>query len=154
MVMGFVGTFQLWQWRKQDTKSVLKYLLFNFWMIRFTVIWIWSWYFHWLQNSNTLMHDPCNKFGILTLKSWHFEVSGDIMTKFKSQCFHIKIMKYWNASGSGSPPSLISAHWNSGILQYKQAKLRKYMQHSVAKMQSNLGLRGTFENGSVIVFNS
>ena len=34
-------------------------------------------------------------------------------------------------SGSGSPPSLIPAHWNIGILHYKQAKLRKDMQHSV-----------------------
>ena len=29
------------------------------------------------------------------------------------------------------PPSLIPAHWNIGILHYKQAKLRKDMQHSV-----------------------
>ena len=29
------------------------------------------------------------------------------------------------------PPSLIPSHWNIDILHYKQAKLRKYMQHSV-----------------------
>ena len=31
-------------------------------------------------------------------------------------------------------PSLIPAHWNIGILHYKQAKLRKYMQHSVVQL--------------------
>ena len=29
------------------------------------------------------------KTGIPTLKSWHFEATEDIMTKFKSQCLHI-----------------------------------------------------------------
>ena len=54
------------------------------------------------------------------------------MTKFnKSQGIYIIRIKYWNASGSGSPPSLIPGHWNIGILHYKQAKLRKYMQRSV-----------------------
>ena len=31
------------------------------------------------------------------------------------------------------PPSLIPAHWNIGILYYKQTKLRKDMQHSVSR---------------------
>ena len=68
----------------------------------------------------------------LSLKCWHFEASEDIMTKFKSQVLYIK---YWNASGSGSgtPPSLIPTLWNIGILHFKQAKLRKDMQHSVWK---------------------
>ena len=66
-----------------------------------------------------------------TSKSWHFEVSEDIMI-FRSQGLHIIRIKYWNASGCGSPTSLIPAHCsNIGILHYKQAKLRKYMQHSV-----------------------
>ena len=75
--------------------------------------------------------------GIPTLKSWHFEASEDIMTKFKSQGLHIIRIKYWNASGSGSPPSLIPAHWNIGILHYKQVKLRKDMQHSVPQSDEN-----------------
>ena len=53
------------------------------------------------------------------------------MTKFKSQSLYIIRIKYWNASRSGSPPSLISAYWNIGISFHKLAKLRKYMQHSV-----------------------
>ena len=61
----------------------------------------------------------------------HFEVTEDIMTKYKSQGFLIIRIKYWNASGSGSPPSLIPALWNIGILLHKYAKLHKYMQHSV-----------------------
>ena len=40
-----------------------------------------------------------------TSKSWHFEASKDIMTKFKSQDLHIIRIKYCNASGSGFPPS-------------------------------------------------
>ena len=33
-------------------------------------------------------------------------VSEDIITKFKSQGLHIIRIKYWNAGGSGNPPSL------------------------------------------------
>ena len=64
--------------------------------------------------------------GIPTLKSWHFEATEDIITKFKSQGLHIIRIKYWNASGSGSPPSLIPALWNIGILLHKQATLGKH----------------------------
>ena len=32
------------------------------------------------------------------------------------------------------PPFLIPAHWNIGILHYKQDKLRKYMQHTVYRL--------------------
>ena len=81
--------------------------------------------------------------GIPTLKCWHFEAIEDIMTKFRSQGLYIKIIKYWNASGSGPPPSLISTLWNIGILHYKQAKLCKHLQHSVllnyAQPASNVG---------------
>ena len=38
--------------------------------------------------------------------------------------------------GVAPPPSLIPTLWNIGILQYKQAKLRKHLQHSVHKIQS------------------
>ena len=48
------------------------------------------------------------------------------MTKFKSQGLYIIRIKYWNASGSGSPPSLIPALWNIGILLHKQAILGKH----------------------------
>ena len=57
--------------------------------------------------------------------------SEDIMTKFKSQGLYIIKIKYWNASGSESPPYCIPTLWIIGILHYKQAKLRKDMQHSV-----------------------
>ena len=53
------------------------------------------------------------------------------MTKFRSQGLHIIRIKYWNASGSGFPPSLNPTLWNIGILHYKQDKLRKHLQHSV-----------------------
>ena len=66
------------------------------------------------------------KTGISILKSWHFEASKDIITKFRSKCFHTIRIKYWNASGSGSPPSLIPALWNIGILLHKQATLGKH----------------------------
>ena len=32
--------------------------------------------------------------GLSTLKSWHFDASKDIITKFKSQCLHIIRIKY------------------------------------------------------------
>ena len=44
----------------------------------------------------------------------------------------------------GSPPSLIPAHWNIGILHYKQAKLRKDMQHSVCKLFIRLKVSNFF----------
>ena len=55
----------------------------------------------------------------LSLKSWHFEASEDIMTKFKSQALHIIRIKYWKSSGSGNPPSLIPALWKIAILGLK-----------------------------------
>ena len=61
------------------------------------------------------------KKGISTLKSWHFEASEDIITKFKSQGPYIIRIKYWNANGSGIPPSLIPPLQNIGILPHKQA---------------------------------
>ena len=61
------------------------------------------------------------KKGIPNLKCWHFEVSEDIITKFKSQGLYIIRIKYWNAGGFGNPPSLIPALWNIGILLHKQA---------------------------------
>ena len=39
-------------------------------------------------------------------KTCYFEASKGIMTKFKSQAFHIIRIKYWKASGIGNPPSL------------------------------------------------
>ena len=55
----------------------------------------------------------------LSFKSCHFEASKDIMTKFKSQALHIRRNKYWNASGSGNPPSLIPVLRNIAILGLK-----------------------------------
>ena len=62
----------------------------------------------------------------LTLKSWHFEASEDIMTKFRLQALHIKRIKYWNAGGSGSPPSFNPALLNIVILLHKQATRTKH----------------------------
>ena len=41
------------------------------------------------------------------------------MTKFKSQALHIIAIKYWKASGSGNPPSLIPALRKIAILGLK-----------------------------------
>ena len=54
-----------------------------------------------------------------TSKSWHFEASEDIMTKFESQALHIIKIKYWIASRSGNPPSLIPAFQKIAILGLK-----------------------------------
>ena len=59
--------------------------------------------------------------GIQTLRTYHFEASEDIMTKFKSQALRVIRIKYWKACGSGNPSSFISALWNIGILFHKQA---------------------------------
>ena len=68
---------------------------------------------HWLQNAKTFKlgcpffsHFMKWNWKPLSLKCWHFEASEDIMTKFRSQGLHIIRIKYWNASGSGFPPSI------------------------------------------------
>ena len=63
----------------------------------------------------------------LVLKSWHFEASEDIITKFKSHALHVIKIKYWKAGVSSNPPSLIPSLWNIGILLHKQAKRRTIM---------------------------
>ena len=75
-----------------------------------------------------------SKFKVLT-----FEASENIMTKFKSQGLYIIRIKYWNAKGSGSTPSLIPIHWNIGILLHKQAKRRTIM-HTTVHRAENLYL--------------
>jgi hypothetical protein len=50
------------------------------------------------------------------------QASEDIMTKFKSQALHIIRNKYWKASGSDNPPSLIPALQKIAILGLKSAK--------------------------------
>ena len=77
---------------------------------------------------------------------WHFAASEDIMTKSKSQGFHIIRIKYWNASGSGFPPSLNPTLWNIGILLYKQAELPIHLQHSVSFDKCKLKLSKINEN--------
>ena len=72
-----------------------------------------------------------------------FEASEDIMTKFKSQGLHIIRIKYWNASGSGSPPSLIPALWNIGILLHKQAKRRTIMHTTVPVLSTRSSILTT-----------
>ena len=56
----------------------------------------------------------------------HFEASEGIITKFKSQGLYTIRIKFWNASGSGSPPSLIPSLCNIGILLHKQATWIKH----------------------------
>ena len=66
---------------------------------------MWSWYLHLLQNATTFnFFIHFIKWNWRPLKSWHFEASEHIMTKFKSQGLHIIRIKYWNASGSGPLP--------------------------------------------------
>ena len=86
-----------------------------------------------LQNARTLKlkclffsHFMIWNWRPLISKSWHFAASEDIMTKSKSQGLHIIRIKYWNASRSGSPPPLIPALCNIGILLHKQATVGKH----------------------------
>ena len=53
----------------------------------------------------------------LSFKSWHFEVSEDIRTKFKSQALHIIRIRCGNATGSGNSFLLIPALWNISTLR-------------------------------------
>ena len=70
------------------------------------------------------------------------------MIKFKSQGLYIIRIKYWNASGSGSAPSLIPAHWNIGILLHKQAKRQTIMHTTVTDVTTNISITTsvTFQN--------
>ena len=72
----------------------------------------------------------CIFLKVSKFQCWHFEVSEDIITKFKSQGVYIIRIKYRNASVSGFPPSFPPSE-NIDILHYKQAKLPKHLQHSV-----------------------
>ena len=110
---------------------------FNIWFFWYeeVVIKIWSWYLQWFQNAKTLnlessiyFHKTAETQGIPTLRTCHFEASEDIMTKFKSQAFHVIRSRYWKAGGSGNPPSLILALWNIGILPHIQATLGKHFE--------------------------
>ena len=65
------------------------------------------------------------------------------MIKFKSQGLYIIRIKYWNASGSGSTPSHIPAHWNIGILLHKQAKRRTIM-HTTVCSEGHIELINTY----------
>ena len=67
----------------------------------------------------------------MKLKTSKFKVLAFCCTKLKSQGLYIIKIKYWNASGSGSPPYCIPTLWIIGILHYKQAKLHNDMQHSI-----------------------
>ena len=68
----------------------------------------------------------------LSLKYWHFKASEDIMTKFRSQAPNIIKIKYWNAGGSGNPPSLIPALQKISILGLKIGLWQWYNGISVA----------------------
>ena len=74
---------------------------------------------------------PLYVMKLKTSKSLHFEASKDIITKFKSQGLYTIKIRYWSASGSGFPPTLIPALRKIGLLHHKKAKLPKHLQHSV-----------------------
>ena len=54
------------------------------------------------------------------------------MTKFKSQALHILRIKYWKASGSGNPPSLIAALRKIAILVSEQ-NCMNFFAHTTVK---------------------
>ena len=68
---------------------------------------------------------------VMKLKTSKFKVLA-----FRRQWrYHYQIqIKYWNASASGFPSSLIPVLHNIGILHYKKAKLRKHLQHSACTL--------------------
>ena len=91
------------------------------------------------------------KMDIATSKSLHFEASEDIITKFKLQGLYIIRIKYWNASGSGFPPSLIPALRNIVILLHKQATRIKHFCPECTPARLNL-LQVLHLNRSLIRF--
>ena len=85
---------------------------FNIWFFWHEELatWIWSWFFQWLQNCESLnLGSPFFEIKLKTPKSWHFESSEDIMTKFKSQGLHIIRIKYKLLVGVAPslPPSIL-----------------------------------------------
>ena len=60
----------------------------------------------------------------LSLKSWYFEASKDIKTKFKPQALHVIVIKYWKVGGSCNPR--IPTLWNKGILLHEQTTHNKH----------------------------
>ena len=80
-------------------------------------------YIKWLKNGHS-------NFKVLAFWSqWRYHDQIQITRS------HIIRIKYWNAGGSGFPPSLNPTLWSISILHYKQAKLRKHLQHSVFVIQ-------------------
>ena len=64
-------------------------------------------------------------------------------------------MKYWNASISGFPPSLIPALRNIGILHHKKEELRILLQQSVPSLYKLAGQKffhGNLENLQLHIF--
>ena len=71
----------------------------------------------------------------MKLKTWHFEASKDIMTKFKPQALHIIKIKYWKANGNGNPPSFIPVLRKIAILGLKPGLWQWYIGISVPALQ-------------------
>ena len=70
-------------------------------------------------------------FYVMKLKTSNFKVLAFCSQwryhdQIQITSFHIIRIKYWNASRSGSPPTLIPALYNIGILLHKQATLGKH----------------------------
>ena len=73
-----------------------------------------------------------------TLKSWHFEASEDVMTKFKSQALHIiqnQILKCW---WEWQPSLLHFILWKIDILFQKQATQTKHFDGESTKNYRSL----------------
>ena len=83
---------------------------------------------------------------IPTLKTCYFETSEYIMTKFKSQAFHVIKIKYWKASGSGNPPSLIPVLQKIAILGLKTGLWQWYTGISVVICACLRKIRGYVPN--------
>ena len=69
----------------------------------------WSWYPQCLQNGKSLTFFSCFmkwNWRPLSLNSWHFEASKDVMTKFKSQALHIIRIKFFYPTASATAECL------------------------------------------------
>ena len=83
----------------------------------------------------TFLHSVSYVYAVLPFYDVKCLCSGG--REFKSQGLYTIKIKYWNASGSGFPPSLIPALQNIGVLHHKKAKLPKHLQHSVSTLTEN-----------------
>ena len=87
---------------------------------------LWGLQFHYIK---WLKKEHFNFKFLAFWSQWRYHYQIQITSPYT-----IKI-KYWNASGSGFPPSLIPALRNIGILHHKKEKLCILLQQSVLMYQ-------------------